>query len=145
MEPRPIFWILLACLLFWILVVNVVTGHSQGLSSIEVWNRQAEVEKQEELWKVTAYCACSKCCGEYADGYFASGKKCYVGGVACNWLPFGTKVKIEGMGVYTVEDRGAKSLFGDKNNHIKHVDIYFNSHSEARNFGVKWLKVEVIQ
>ena len=49
MEPRPIFWILLACLLFWILVVDVVTGHSQGLSSIEVWNRQAEIEAQKNV------------------------------------------------------------------------------------------------
>lgn len=96
----------------------------------------------EDLWKITAYCACSKCCGK-TDGIMASGKKVYPGAIACNWLPFGTKVKIEGIGIFTVEDRGAKSLFGTKTNHIKHIDIYMPTHREALKFGVRWLKVEV--
>ena len=96
----------------------------------------------DELWLLTAYCSCEKCCGVYSDGYFASGKKVYVGGVACNWLPFGTKLEIDGQ-IYTVEDRGAKSLFGDKNNHIKHIDIYFNDHKEARKFGKRYAEVKI--
>jgi len=102
----------------------------------------AGVARAEE-WKVTAYCGCEKCCGKWSDGYFASGKKVYVGGVAINWLPFGTKVLIDGK-EYTVEDRGAKSIFGSKNDHKKAVDIYFDSHQEALNFGVKRLKVEIL-
>jgi 3D (Asp-Asp-Asp) domain-containing protein len=102
----------------------------------------AGVARAEE-WKVTAYCGCEKCCGKWSDGYFASGKKVYVGGVAINWLPFGTKVLIDGK-EYTVEDRGAKSIFGSKHNHKKAVDIYFESHQEALNFGVKRLKVEIL-
>ena len=96
-----------------------------------------------EEWKVTAYCACEKCCGKWSDGIFASGKKVYIGGVAVNWLPFGTKLMIDGK-EYIVEDRGAKSIFGSKVNPIKAVDIYFESHQEARQFGVKYLPVEVL-
>jgi 3D (Asp-Asp-Asp) domain-containing protein len=100
----------------------------------------ASVARAEE-WKVTAYCACPKCCGKYSDGVFASGKKVYVGGVAVNWLKFGTKITIDGK-EYTVEDRGAKSIFGTKDKPIKAVDIYFESHNEARKFGVQYLEVK---
>ena len=97
-----------------------------------------------EKWKITAYCACKKCCGPKAKGITASNKKIKVGMVTCNWLKFGTKVKIEGLGTFTVEDHGAKSLFGDKNHHIKHLDIYIPKHLDAEKFGVKWKKVEIL-
>ena len=97
----------------------------------------------QDTWLTTAYCSCSKCCGK-SDGITASGKKAHEGTIACNWLPFGTQVRIEGK-VYTVEDRGAKSLFGDKNNHIKHIDIWFPSHKEALSYGKQYKKVEVMK
>ena len=96
-----------------------------------------------EVFKITAYCSCHKCCNKI-DGITASGLPARDGYVACNWLPFGTKVNIEGMGVYSVQDRGARSLFGSKKNHIKHLDVWFPSHKEARNFGVQYKKVEVL-
>jgi 3D (Asp-Asp-Asp) domain-containing protein len=77
-------------------------------------------------------------------GITASGKKAKEGMVACNWLPFGTRIHIKGMGVFIVEDRGAKSLFGDRNNHIKHIDVYMPSHSEALKFGVKYKEVTIL-
>ena len=97
-----------------------------------------------EVWKITSYCACEKCCGK-SDGITASGKKVEYGFVALNWLPFGTKVNIKGLGEFVVMDRGAKSLFGSKKNHIKHLDVYMPTHSKALKFGVKWLEVEVIK
>ena len=96
-----------------------------------------------EVWKVTAYDACVKCCGK-TDGITASGKPAKSNHTcAVNWLPFGTKVKINGI-IYTVEDRGAKSLFGTKKNPIKHIDIFCSTHNEARKLGVKWLPVQVL-
>ena len=106
------------------------------------------VIKYHDTWRVTHYCACAKCCGKYADGHFASGKEVYVGGVACNWLPFGTKLRVTDgrvVNIYTVEDRGAKSIFGDKDTHRKALDIYCSTHSEAKGLGVKYLKVEVLR
>ncbi len=96
-----------------------------------------------ELWKITAYCSCSKCCGK-SDGITASGKPVQKGFCALNWLPFGTKVNILGVGEFTVMDRGAKSLFGTKVNPIKHIDIWFPSHQEALEFGVQYKEVEIL-
>jgi len=102
------------------------------------------VSAESEKWKITAYCACEKCCGKYADGICASGKKAQYGYVACNWLPFGAIVEINGIGTFSVQDRGAKSLFGGKDNHIKHLDVYMPTHKESRQFGVKWREVTIL-
>jgi len=101
-----------------------------------------------EIWKITAYDACEKCCGKKPShslyGICASGKKAKIGYVACNWLPFGTRVNISGLGTYEVQDRGAKSHFGSKENKILHLDIYFKTHEQARQFGVQWLEVIIL-
>ncbi len=62
--------------------------------------------------------------------------------VANNYLPFGTKVRmpeIYGDRVFIVEDR----MHSRKGNY--HFDIWFPSHSEAVNFGVKRTYVEVLE
>ncbi len=100
--------------------------------------------RAEELWKITAYCSCEKCCGRWSDGYFASGRRCYIGGVANNYLDFQTKIRV-GDNTFTVEDRGSKKHFGAKWERVKHIDIYFEDHQEAKEFGVKWLPVEVLK
>ena len=120
--------IILACLL----LIGLILFFSHGIS----WGA--------ENWKITAYCACKKCCGK-TDAITASGKKAQYGYVACNWLPFGTKVSIEGLGQFLVMDRGAKSLFGSKTNHIKHLDVYLPTHRQALNFGVRYTNVQVLK
>ncbi|MDD3337276.1 MAG: hypothetical protein PHS82_00295 [Lachnospiraceae bacterium] len=83
-------------------------------------------------FKLTAYCACSKCCGSYANGITASGTTATAGRtVAMAGVPFGTKLMINGN-IYTVEDRGTS--YG-------HVDIFHNSHSEALSFGLQYADV----
>ena len=82
-------------------------------------------------FKLTAYCPCVKCCGK-SDGITASGTKATAGRtVAMGGVPLGTKISINGK-VYTVEDRG--TVYG-------HVDIFFNSHSEALQFGKRYADV----
>lgn len=102
---------------------------------------------EDDVFKITAYCSCQKCCGKLpsdpAFGFMANGKKAEYGYVACNWLPFGTLVDIEGYGIFIVGDRGAKSLFGDKKNKIKHLDMYIPWHDGAKDFGVKYKKVTI--
>ena len=100
--------------------------------------------KGEEIYKITAYCACPVCCGKWSDGYFASGKEVYVGGIACNHMSFGTRVVIDDV-VYTVEDRGSTKYFGTLKEPIKAIDIYFECHEEAKRFGVQHKKVRVIK
>lgn len=90
-----------------------------------------------KLYKVTAYCSCSKCCGK-SNGITSSGKKATAGRTiaAPSSFAFGTKVIINGK-EYVVEDRGG-AINGN------HIDIYMNSHSAAISWGVKYLPVEII-
>ena len=85
-------------------------------------------------YKITAYCACARCCGK-TDGITASGTKVQAGRTiaAPKNFPFGTKLMINGH-IYTVEDRGS-AIQGNR------IDIYFNTHEEALQWGVKYLEV----
>jgi len=96
------------------------------------------------VWKVTAYCSCKLCTGNN-KGITASGKKVRTDYVANNWLPFGTKIEIKKLGIYTVEDRGSERYFGNKYNKLKCIDIYMNSHKQAKDFGIRYLLVRVIK
>lgn len=99
---------------------------------------------QAETMRVTAYCACKKCCGATAKGITASGKKVEYGMVACNWMKFGTKVRIMGIGDFIVEDRGAPSLFGTFQKPIKHIDLFLPTHQKAVEFGSKYIDVRIV-
>ena len=71
----------------------------------------------------------------------ASGSHVNDGTVACNFLRFGTRVRfpdIYGDKIFVVEDRMAL-----KNSHK--IDIWFISRGEAIQFGVRQLKVEVLE
>ena len=75
----------------------------------------------------TAYTASFDVCGK-TDGITASGVKATAGRtVACDSLPFGTKVIINGR-TYVVEDR-----FGG--GHKNRIDIFMNSKKEALQYG----------
>ena len=93
-----------------------------------------------DLWKITFYCPCEICNGKW-PGIAATGHRLDDGIVACNILPIGTVVHIEGFGYRVVMDRGAKKYFDNQ----KHIDIYVSDHEKARWLGVKWRKVEVIR
>lgn len=82
-------------------------------------------EKYLGKFTITAYCGGS-CCGGHSSGLTASGTVPVQGRtIAIDGVPFGTKLKINGS-VYTVEDRGVP--YG-------HVDIYFDKHEDADQFG----------
>ena len=89
-------------------------------------------------YKITAYCSCHKCCGK-STGRTASGTTATAGrtvAAPANFA-FGTKLNIGGH-IYTVEDRGG-AIKGNK------IDIYVSSHSEALQWGVRYLPVNVVQ
>ena len=89
------------------------------------------------VYKITAYCPCSKCCGK-ATGRTASGTKATPGRTvaASGKYAFGTKLNIGGH-IYTVEDRGG-AITGYK------IDIFVGSHAEALQWGVRYLPVSVV-
>ena len=85
-------------------------------------------------YKITHYCACNKCSS--GTGITASGTYATVGRtVACNSLPFGTKIMINGN-VYTVEDTGG---MGNST-----IDIFVGSHQEALNKGTYYTDVYLV-
>lgn len=60
--------------------------------------------------------------------------------VAANFLPFGTKLKIDGFGdkIFVVEDRMNKR-------YTSRVDIWFASREEALQFGIRTLTIHIIE
>jgi 3D (Asp-Asp-Asp) domain-containing protein len=91
-------------------------------------------------FKITAYCACKKCCGKWAGGNTASGTKPTAGrtvAVDTSVIPFGTKVIIDGH-TYIAEDTGS-AIKGNR------LDIFFDDHQEALNWGVRYKYVQIIK
>lgn len=85
--------------------------------------------------RITFYCSCSACCGQYAGGPTASGAMPTAGWTVANGsLPFGTQVVIDGH-TYCVEDRGVS---GDQ------FDIYVDSHDEALQRGLYYADVYLV-
>ena len=100
-----------------------------------------------ELFEVTAYCPCRICCQKYSnelnggEPHTATGTVPEAGrtiAVDPTVIPYGSVVEIEGLGTFIAEDCGGKI----KENHI---DVYFNTHEEAKAFGKKMLHVIVVQ
>lgn len=119
-----------------IVQVNKVTSRS-GTTRAAVATA-ATTTSGTQVYKITAYCSCAKCCGK-ATGRTAMGTKATAGRTvaASGKFAFGTKLNINGH-VYTVEDRGG-AINGNK------IDIYVNSHAEALAWGVRYLPVSVAQ
>jgi 3D (Asp-Asp-Asp) domain-containing protein len=70
--------------------------------------------------------------------YTASGTHVHPGTLAANFLPFGSRVKINDR-IYTVEDR-----MNARYNGKYIVDIWFPSRTEALQFGVRVMEMEVV-
>ena len=89
-------------------------------------------------FKVTGYCPCMKCCGK-TDGITASGVKARANHTiaAPSTYAFGTRISLDGYGVFVVEDRGGAI----KDNRL---DRFFNTHQEALNWGVKFCNGTVL-
>lgn len=88
--------------------------------------------------KVTGYCPCAYCCGEWAyknPGITASGTKAKFGTIAApTSIPFGTQMKIEGYGdqIFTVEDTGSAVVYKDG---VYVIDMWMPTHEQAYNVG----------
>lgn len=88
------------------------------------------------VFKITHYCACSICCGEYSNGITASGTTAQAGrtiAVDPSLIPLGSSVVINGH-TYTAEDTGG-AIKGNR------IDIFVSSHSEALANGVYYAEV----
>jgi len=99
-------------------------------------------EWQSIQMRVTANCPCPKCCGEYSDGVTACGHKIRPGDTfvaADGRYSFGTEMLIPGYSnsrPVQVLDRGG-AIKGNR------LDVFFATHQEALEWGVKYLEVNV--
>lgn len=104
-------------------------------------NKVEPVKTVKEIFKITAYCPCEKCCGEWSDGITFSGDFAHEGvtiAADLSVLPLGTKVYIEGIGERIVQDKGGV-IKGNR------IDLFFYNHAAALNFGIQELEVEIIE
>lgn len=100
-------------------------------------------------FRLTAYCGCKKCCGKWGENrpVDENGKlivKTANGTVAIegitvaadiDLLPYGTRIWIDGH-EYTVQDCGS-AINGNQ------IDVYFESHQEALEFGVQYKEIYI--
>ena len=79
-----------------------------------------------------------KCCGK-SDGITASGVKAIEGITVAmdKSMPFGTKIYIDGVGERIVQDRGG-AIKGNR------IDLYFDDHQSALNFGRQIKEVTIL-
>ena len=101
-------------------------------------------------FKLTAYCSCSLCCGKWAYNrpvdengdeivYGAIGERLTEGysiAVDPTVIPYRTEVIINEH-TYKAQDCGG-AIKGNR------IDIYFNNHQEALNFGVQYAEVFLV-
>lgn len=102
--------------------IKYVGSKTPGVTPNGVQSMNGFTLGQKIKGKYTHYCACAVCCGK-SNGITASGKKVYNGMpnpyyVACNWLPLGSVISVNGTN-YTVVDRG-----GSKLSKAGRIDIY---------------------
>lgn len=102
-------------------------------------------------FRITAYCACKKCCGKWAENrpldangnpivYGSTGKVLTAGysiAVDPDVIPYGTKVYIDGR-EYIAHDTGGAI---DENR----IDLYMGSHEDALEWGVQYREVFVVK
>lgn len=96
--------------------------------------------------EATAYCSCKYCTG-WGKNITASGVTPSRGTIAApRNIPFGTVIKLDGLGEFTVQDRGGGIKL---KNGVVLIDVWMPSHQEALQFGRKknlkgWIKVEQV-
>lgn len=132
---------------------GVVSAHEAGVIATQVFEQQNIITYEEEenvvyeapeasdghyylgTCLVSAYCACEQCCGK-SDGITATGTYATQGrtvAVDPSVIPYGSTVHIDGV-PYVAEDCGG-AIGGTR------IDLFFNSHQDALNWGVRYCEV----
>ncbi len=98
---------------------------------------QTALQPQMESARFTAYayCACSKCCGQWANGITATGTIATQGrtiAVDPKVIPLGSRVWVDGV-EYIAEDTGVKGYT---------IDVFHSSHQAALQFGKRTVTVQ---
>lgn len=118
-----------------IVLIQITTAVPNGIEkSVDYTSTTGpskEISDEWQLFTITAYCGCKKCCGK-TDRITATGTYAIEGvtiAVDPAVIPYGSEVDIEGIGTFAAEDCGG-AIKGNK------IDIYFERHEDALKFGV---------
>ena len=137
--------------MWWLVSVPRAAENNEHETTLIVENSVEIVEKvkfeaettekpyTEKEMIITAYCPCEKCCGK-TNGITSIGTKAKQGrtvAVDPRYIPYGTEIIIDGQ-TYIAEDCGG-AIKGNR------LDIYFESHSEALNFGKQTKIVRIME
>lgn len=128
---------------------EVVEIEIEPTVEIEEVVAEPEPEPEKVLYRVTAYCPCEECCGEWAKKrpLDENGEPIVVGswGVelvngysVASPMAFGTQVELDGLGTVEVQDRTAKWVVDRFGENI--IDIYMTDHKTAGEFGVQYIE-----
>lgn len=115
-----------------VLLVGTLREVSRGGENIR-FERALEVNS-------TAYCPCTKCCGPNAKGVTALGLPAKQGVIAVDprVIPLGTRVYVDGYGYALAADTGS-AIKGNR------IDVCFTTHEEALRWGMRNLKIYVLE
>lgn len=118
----------------------LVSSRNSDTTDVIMDSNPSTLEWKVVRMRVTAYCSCSQCCGAFADGITACNHHIQDGDrfvAADKNYSFGTKMLIPGYNneqPVEVKDRGG-AIRGER------LDVFFNSHQEALQWGVQYLDV----
>ena len=116
--------------------VEAIKGDYNMITTIRETTARTMTSKIDlGTFKTTAYCDCVECCGK-SDGITKSGVKTQEGrtiAVDPDVIPLGSIVEIDGV-EYIAEDIGG-AIKGDR------IDIYFDNHDKALDYGVRYCEV----
>ena len=164
-ELIAILLVIFACILVCFIGTNRAESNARIVPLIlgtEASDREGSGQWKTVQMRVTAYCPCSKCCGSYSDGITASGHKISRGDrfvAADKTYPFGTEMLIAGYNNCenkNSENKNSKNKNSkNKNSDVvgvldrggairgKRLDVFFNTHQEALEWGVRHLDVKI--
>lgn len=131
-------------------VVERAEGKEAEAENSKTSPQARKVLRNSIRMKVTAYCLCKICCGKWADlpnRITSTGDDARIyDGVAADpkLFPYRTRLEIPGIGVKEVDDTGGGMRQSAKQG-IYHIDVRMPSHSAARQWGVRWLNVKVLE
>ena len=128
-------------------VVSVGTKASKSSKTVKsngIKSKNGYTVGQKIRGRYTHYCACATCNGN-SRGVTASGKRIRNGMsnpyyIACNWLPLGTVINVDGVN-YTVVDRGGSGLSS-----VGRIDIFTpEGHSACYRYGTGSCSIEIVR
>ena len=138
-----------------VIITTKVENRNGKSRKIEATNNEEAQKAKDDskrslgTFKLTAYCGCNRCCDQYANNrpVDENGKEIVYGSIGRvlrqgtsiavdpNVIPYDTKVVIDNH-EYIAHDTGG-AIKGNR------IDVYFDNHQEALNFGVKYKEVFV--